>query len=56
MASDDSDILEVRVSDSGHTLLFKDSAKIKDKRDMIRLKKHLRAKGVNLFKEIGWFD
>ncbi len=50
-----SDILEVRIYDSSYTIFFKKKARIKDRREMIELKKEMESKGVSL-NSGGWFD
>ena len=55
MAKPDSDILEVKLFDASYQLLVKSKARVKDKKQMKKLREELRYKGIKLF-ETGWFD
>ncbi len=55
MAERNSDIIEVKLFDASYQLLVKSKARVKDKKQMEKLREELRYKGIKLF-ETGWFD
>jgi hypothetical protein len=53
----DSDVIEIKLSDSTHTVFYKDKAKVKDTREMDNLNRALRTKvGLVLVKSKDWFE
>jgi len=50
-----SDIIEIKIYDDSHQLYFKGKARIKDRREMLDLKKEIKTKGINIFSN-DWFD
>lgn len=51
----DSDILEARILDHSYNVIHKTRARVKDRKDMKRLVRELRYKGVKLVDEDSYF-
>lgn len=56
MSNQNSDIIEVRLSDSGHSIYFKQKARVKDKKEMRDLNEALQNKGMKLLNPFDWFE